>query len=208
MKGLILIFPMTLQHLRWIVFTNKESTDTLSIFTTLLTAVNDAPAPMARYAVSISRAHSQAALMASLKSAAWPVKVHLSAAENLLFGLLFTFSVYRHVSYSLTGCFHEGQHRTNGETWNDASDLCARCRCHEGSVRCTRRPCPPSNCKHPIQGQCCMSCDGWLPVKPPNTTFILFLKGYRVLFWFFLSPYSVSNMKVKENIDTLIYCDI
>uniref|UniRef100_A0A3P8V1H8 Uncharacterized protein n=1 Tax=Cynoglossus semilaevis TaxID=244447 RepID=A0A3P8V1H8_CYNSE len=76
----------------------------------------------------------------------------------------------QHKPCPFAGCSHgitkeccltcEGTFKTNGETWNDASDLCARCRCHEGSVRCTRRPCPPSNCKHPIQGQCCMSCDG------------------------------------------------
>lgn len=34
--------------------------------------------------------------------------------------------------------------------------------CHEGSVRCERKRCPPANCKHPVQRQCCISCDGEL----------------------------------------------
>ncbi|KAM8892202.1 kielin/chordin-like protein isoform 2-T2 [Spinachia spinachia] len=57
------------------------------------------------------------------------------------------------------GCLHEGRERSNGETWDDASDQCAVCVCHEGSVRCERKHCPPVNCNHPVQRQCCMSCD-------------------------------------------------
>ncbi|KAM3609081.1 uncharacterized protein V6R79_009469 [Siganus canaliculatus] len=58
------------------------------------------------------------------------------------------------------GCLYEGLERANGETWDDPSDPCAVCACHEGSVQCERKRCPPSNCKHPVQRQCCMSCDG------------------------------------------------
>ncbi|XP_045893127.1 kielin/chordin-like protein isoform X2 [Micropterus dolomieu] len=58
------------------------------------------------------------------------------------------------------GCLYEGRERANGDTWDDASDPCAVCDCHEGSVRCERKHCPPSSCKHPVQRQCCMSCDG------------------------------------------------
>lgn len=61
---------------------------------------------------------------------------------------------------SLTGCLYKGEERANGETWDDASDPCAVCVCLEGSVQCERKHCPPSNCKHPVQRQCCMSCDG------------------------------------------------
>ncbi|XP_034389852.1 kielin/chordin-like protein [Cyclopterus lumpus] len=57
------------------------------------------------------------------------------------------------------GCLYEGRERANGETWDDASDQCAVCVCREGSVRCERKHCPPSNCNHPVQRQCCMSCD-------------------------------------------------
>ncbi|XP_044213158.1 kielin/chordin-like protein isoform X1 [Thunnus albacares] len=58
------------------------------------------------------------------------------------------------------GCLYEGQERANGETWHDVSDPCTVCACREGSVRCERKRCPPSNCKHPVPRQCCMSCDG------------------------------------------------
>ncbi|XP_031149313.1 kielin/chordin-like protein [Sander lucioperca] len=60
------------------------------------------------------------------------------------------------------GCLYEGRERANGETWDDASDPCAVCVCREGSVRCERKRCPPSNCNHPVQRQCCMSCDSCL----------------------------------------------
>ncbi|XP_034734849.1 kielin/chordin-like protein isoform X1 [Etheostoma cragini] len=60
------------------------------------------------------------------------------------------------------GCLYEGRERANGETWDDASDPCAACVCREGSVRCERKRCPPSNCNNPVQRQCCMSCDGCL----------------------------------------------
>ncbi|XP_017261029.1 kielin/chordin-like protein isoform X2 [Kryptolebias marmoratus] len=58
------------------------------------------------------------------------------------------------------GCLHEGRERANGETWDDPSDPCAACVCREGSVQCERKRCPPSDCNHPVQRQCCMSCDG------------------------------------------------
>ncbi|CAK6951146.1 kielin/chordin-like protein [Scomber scombrus] len=58
------------------------------------------------------------------------------------------------------GCLYEGRERANGETWDDVSDQCAVCMCREGSVRCERKRCPPSNCNYPVQRQCCMSCDG------------------------------------------------
>uniref|UniRef100_A0A3Q3D7A8 Kielin cysteine rich BMP regulator n=1 Tax=Hippocampus comes TaxID=109280 RepID=A0A3Q3D7A8_HIPCM len=60
------------------------------------------------------------------------------------------------------GCLYEGRERANGEMWDDASDPCAACVCHEGSVRCEKKRCPPSNCKHPVQRHCCKSCDACL----------------------------------------------
>ncbi|XP_044050662.1 kielin/chordin-like protein isoform X3 [Siniperca chuatsi] len=62
--------------------------------------------------------------------------------------------------WTCEGCLYEGRERANGETWDDASDPCAVCVCREGSVQCERKRCPPSNCKHPVQRQCCVSCDG------------------------------------------------
>nr|XP_057932502.1 kielin/chordin-like protein isoform X1 [Doryrhamphus excisus] len=58
------------------------------------------------------------------------------------------------------GCLYESRERANGEMWDDVSDPCSVCVCHEGSVRCERKRCPPTDCKHPVQRQCCMSCDG------------------------------------------------
>uniref|UniRef100_A0A8C6SNR6 VWFC domain-containing protein n=1 Tax=Neogobius melanostomus TaxID=47308 RepID=A0A8C6SNR6_9GOBI len=45
-------------------------------------------------------------------------------------------------------------------SWPDLSDPCAECMCRHGSVHCEKRRCPPANCKHPVQRDCCMSCDG------------------------------------------------
>lgn len=64
------------------------------------------------------------------------------------------------------GCLYEGRERANGETWEDASDPCSTCTCRDGFVRCERKRCPPANCRHPVQKQCCMSCDGELLEKP------------------------------------------
>ncbi|XP_053741751.1 kielin/chordin-like protein [Synchiropus splendidus] len=61
---------------------------------------------------------------------------------------------------SCDGCIYERKERANGETWDDTSDPCSVCVCREGSVHCERKRCPPSNCNHPVQRQCCMSCDG------------------------------------------------
>ncbi|XP_013888896.1 kielin/chordin-like protein isoform X2 [Austrofundulus limnaeus] len=61
---------------------------------------------------------------------------------------------------SCQGCSHEGRERANGERWDDSSDPCVECVCREGSVQCERKRCPPSNCQHPVQRRCCMSCDG------------------------------------------------
>ncbi|KAM4553451.1 kielin/chordin-like protein [Fundulus diaphanus] len=58
------------------------------------------------------------------------------------------------------GCLYQDRERANGETWDDPSDPCAVCVCHEGSVQCERKRCPPSNCNHPVRKDCCMSCEG------------------------------------------------
>ncbi|KAM6960594.1 kielin/chordin-like protein [Aplochiton taeniatus] len=58
------------------------------------------------------------------------------------------------------GCLYEGRERANRESWDDGSDPCGVCVCQEGTVVCERKRCPPANCANPIQGPCCMSCDG------------------------------------------------
>lgn len=61
---------------------------------------------------------------------------------------------------SCEGCAVDGRERADGESWPDPSDRCAECTCRHGSVVCDKRRCPPANCKHPVQRECCMSCDG------------------------------------------------
>ncbi|KAK2917907.1 hypothetical protein Q8A73_004653 [Channa argus] len=61
---------------------------------------------------------------------------------------------------SCEGCLYDGQERANGETWDDVSNPCAVCVCREGSVHCEKKRCPLTNCNHPVQRQCCMSCEG------------------------------------------------
>ncbi|XP_074124076.1 kielin/chordin-like protein isoform X1 [Sminthopsis crassicaudata] len=39
-------------------------------------------------------------------------------------------------------------------------DPCHRCLCLNGSISCQRLPCPQTFCTHPLQGDCCPSCDG------------------------------------------------
>uniref|UniRef100_I3KCN7 VWFC domain-containing protein n=1 Tax=Oreochromis niloticus TaxID=8128 RepID=I3KCN7_ORENI len=61
---------------------------------------------------------------------------------------------------SCEGCLYEDQQRVNGEMWDNPSEPCGECACRDGSVQCQRKRCPASNCKHPVQRDCCMSCDG------------------------------------------------
>ncbi|KAG8440107.1 hypothetical protein GDO86_006046 [Hymenochirus boettgeri] len=44
----------------------------------------------------------------------------------------------------------------------DPSDKCRDCICNNGTVTCQRKPCGPAPCSHPLQGDCCRSCDGCL----------------------------------------------
>ncbi|XP_011474483.1 kielin/chordin-like protein isoform X3 [Oryzias latipes] len=71
-----------------------------------------------------------------------------------------THSIPQECCQTCEGCFHDGQERANGETWEDFSDPCSLCVCRDGSVQCERRRCPPLSCKNPVQRQCCMSCEG------------------------------------------------
>lgn len=64
------------------------------------------------------------------------------------------------LSLFFSGCLYEAQQRVNGEMWDNPSEPCVECACRDGSVQCQRKRCPPSNCKHPVQRDCCMSCDG------------------------------------------------
>lgn len=177
------LFSMTFHHqlhLRTVCM-NNNATDILSVSITQLTTVDHVPALMGQCTVSAGPAPLLDVLTPSHRNAAGPVKVKfLRSYQDTIKALCYL--LQQKTSWSLTqmffrihlnqishaGCQYEGRERANGETWDDASDPCAVCVCREGSVRCERRRCPPSNCKHPVQRQCCMSCDGeWL--KTPNS---------------------------------------
>ncbi|XP_034032503.1 kielin/chordin-like protein isoform X2 [Thalassophryne amazonica] len=70
--------------------------------------------------------------------------------------------IMQHCCRTCEGCLIEGRERANGETWDNTSDPCTVCTCHEGSVQCEKKRCPTSNCNHPIQRECCSSCAGCL----------------------------------------------
>uniref|UniRef100_A0AAY5ENI4 Uncharacterized protein n=1 Tax=Electrophorus electricus TaxID=8005 RepID=A0AAY5ENI4_ELEEL len=42
------------------------------------------------------------------------------------------------------------------------TDSCQSCSCTDGTVNCHRRPCPTALCIHPVQQDCCRTCDGCL----------------------------------------------
>ncbi|XP_063970830.1 kielin/chordin-like protein [Lytechinus pictus] len=62
-----------------------------------------------------------------------------------------------------TDCSYEGQFRRNGDEFSSANE-CSTCRCHYGTVRCQRRPCPSTGCRQEetLDGECCPVCRGCL----------------------------------------------
>lgn len=145
------------QILHQTVCTSRGLTDTQSVSTPRPTAVKHACATTAQSTVSTSPAPSLRALTPSCKSVAGRAKVQVQTA---LAPPPKRQSNVDALKSSLAGCSHEGRERANGERWDDTSDPCVECVCREGSVQCERKRCPPSNCEHPVQRQCCMSCDG------------------------------------------------
>ncbi|XP_014397303.1 PREDICTED: kielin/chordin-like protein [Myotis brandtii] len=53
------------------------------------------------------------------------------------------------------GCSHNGQAYGNGEAFSP--DACTTCRCLEGEIACTQKPCPRGPCPEP--GACCPHCE-------------------------------------------------
>lgn len=152
---------MSLQILHQTVCWSRGLSDTQSVSTTRLTTAGHAPATTGQFAVSVNLAPSLRAPTQSHRTAAGAAKVrrrHLLGPQHRnnvpLMSDLFIGGTFP------AGCLYQGRERANGETWDDPSDPCAVCVCHEGSVRCERKPCPPSNCNHPVGTECCMSCDG------------------------------------------------
>lgn len=147
-------------------------TDTVSGSTTPLIAVSRVLALMVLSNVSANPAPLRRVRTPSYRSAVGPARVQFSLLLRLETRLNtwidWSHTMSAHVC--LTGCLHEGQERANGEMWDDSSDPCAACVCREGSVRCDRKHCPTSNCKHPVQWQCCMSCEGEIRTQQQQTT--------------------------------------
>ncbi|CAI9548470.1 unnamed protein product, partial [Staurois parvus] len=59
-------------------------------------------------------------------------------------------------------CPYSGITYRHMQRFYDPSDKCRDCICNNGTVTCQRKPCAPTPCTHPLQGDCCRSCDGCL----------------------------------------------
>eukprot|EP00079_Xenopus_tropicalis_P008629 XP_002931908.2 PREDICTED: kielin/chordin-like protein isoform X1 [Xenopus tropicalis] len=59
-------------------------------------------------------------------------------------------------------CPYSGVTYRHMQRFYDPSDKCRDCICNNGTVTCQRKPCAPTPCSHPLQGDCCRSCDGCL----------------------------------------------
>lgn len=59
-------------------------------------------------------------------------------------------------------CPYTGITYRHMQRFYDPSDKCRDCICNNGTVTCQRKPCAPTPCTHPLQGDCCRSCDGCL----------------------------------------------
>uniref|UniRef100_A0A8C4W6S5 Kielin cysteine rich BMP regulator n=1 Tax=Gopherus evgoodei TaxID=1825980 RepID=A0A8C4W6S5_9SAUR len=59
-----------------------------------------------------------------------------------------------------SGCLYAGVSYQHTQQFYDPSDSCRHCICANGTVTCQRQPCAPVLCTHPLQQDCCRSCDG------------------------------------------------
>ncbi|XP_078000494.1 kielin/chordin-like protein [Glandiceps talaboti] len=57
------------------------------------------------------------------------------------------------------GCVHNGQVYDDGFQWRSTTDNCEECLCMGIEAQCHRLRCPPVTCTHPVQGDCCDSCE-------------------------------------------------
>ncbi|XP_062990566.1 kielin/chordin-like protein [Elgaria multicarinata webbii] len=60
------------------------------------------------------------------------------------------------------GCLYLGVSYQHMGRFYDPSDKCRDCICSNGTITCQRQPCAPVQCSHPLQQDCCRSCDGCL----------------------------------------------
>ncbi|XP_035381615.1 kielin/chordin-like protein isoform X1 [Electrophorus electricus] len=59
-------------------------------------------------------------------------------------------------------CHFEGHSYRHAQHFYHPTDSCQSCSCTDGTVNCHRRPCPTALCIHPVQQDCCRTCDGCL----------------------------------------------
>ncbi|XP_015424353.1 PREDICTED: kielin/chordin-like protein [Myotis davidii] len=62
------------------------------------------------------------------------------------------------------GCEYFGESYLSGQEFPEPRAPCNLCTCLEGFVTCSRRPCEPLGCSHPLipSGHCCPTCQGCL----------------------------------------------
>ncbi|XP_016068872.1 PREDICTED: kielin/chordin-like protein [Miniopterus natalensis] len=62
------------------------------------------------------------------------------------------------------GCEYLGESYLSSQEFPDPREPCSLCTCLEGFVTCSRRPCEPLGCSHPLipSGHCCPTCQGCL----------------------------------------------
>lgn len=79
---------------------------------------------------------------------------------------------------SLQGCEYLGESYLSSQEFLDPREPCNMCTCLGGFVTCSRRPCEPLGCSHPLtpSGRCCPTCQGRaarvlpLPLWPPSSS--------------------------------------
>ncbi|XP_066218722.1 kielin/chordin-like protein isoform X2 [Saccopteryx leptura] len=62
------------------------------------------------------------------------------------------------------GCEYLGESYLSNQEFLDPREPCNQCTCLEGFVTCSRQPCEPLGCRHPLipPGHCCPTCQGCL----------------------------------------------
>lgn len=64
------------------------------------------------------------------------------------------------VAAPLADCVHEGNSYRHTQRFSHPTDSCQLCSCTNEMVNCHRKPCPSVSCTHPVQRECCRTCDG------------------------------------------------
>ncbi|XP_069085493.1 kielin/chordin-like protein [Pleurodeles waltl] len=59
-------------------------------------------------------------------------------------------------------CHYVGLSYKHMQRFYDPSDKCRDCICNNGTITCQRKPCASIQCTHPLQQDCCRSCEGCL----------------------------------------------